>query len=484
MGPHMAKTYKVWRSNDHDLRQQISVGLDELSERLGGPDNPDELVPPYDADNMRWRSVWQPGQYYEGDTVRDTPYTMIANKDTIDRAAPVPIGVPTYTLPTVPAWAQFQNASVVESGHQYIFSETIELRSIRVWVPEVTATTTYRVVLIANPNGANPLVSTIEDPILNVNDWTVLGVDSALLVAGTELLVYIQSVNSGATTEWAYNWEYGGQAQTLGPGVGLWNTDNQQGILRINWLDAEVVPANHQLELQVVTGTIFEISEIGTPSNYRHFRVEGVYTEFADYTQYTVTTVDTGGIWPPPLNSPTQIRAIQPISDPTKFVGIVDNWLGNQPVWGTIQSFLTYGGVIQPVSANNAYGVDIAIQRLDVSADWDVVAYGGAGGGSGGSAGASSRSLFSGGGIEITLSDFWQRWLPAEKENFAKIMDNTVVPPGPPPLWPDVFRAQQLFVILNWPVVGIDNYWIIQEMNWLETMSVLGPGRASQILAP
>jgi len=45
---------------------------------------------------MNWRDVWFPGIYEANDVVKDGDWTMVANKQTTDNAAPQKIGDPFY----------------------------------------------------------------------------------------------------------------------------------------------------------------------------------------------------------------------------------------------------------------------------------------------------------------------------------------------------------------------------------------------------
>jgi hypothetical protein len=391
--PHQVNHDQVLNQTPDDHHNQVHL--------LYGPDHSDvnisptletrhllawntgEWIPEF---RMNWRGEWGPQEYQKSDVVLDSGYTMYANKITSDRAAPQPLGDPAYTLPDVPTFVTLQNTSVIYSGHFYTFTETGYWRAVRVWVPQIGPNIRYRVVIIRDPNGSNPVYQTYEDPVLNEDDWTVLSVDTTLVGAGTEVLIYIDANNSGTEQTWAYNWNRSSDDNNTPPTSGNWNKNTQQTLLRINWEDAEAIPVNHQLELQVVPNTIFEISQVGSPEKYFHYRVSGAYVEGIDHTEYAVTLIDTqnGG---PDVGQGCQIRAVQPISDPTQFDVITGYWAANEPVWATITSYLAFDGVDTGADPDNAYGVDIAFQRLSISPDWDVISLAGGGGGGGGGGG-------------------------------------------------------------------------------------------------
>ena len=325
---------------------------------------------------MKWRNRWTAGQYYMNDVVYDQGWAMVANKDTQDRAAPQPAAPPAWSLPETPTWAEKNNTSVVYSGHHYIFNRGGWLNSIRVWVPEFTGTTNYRFVIIRNPN-TDPVYTVFEEPVLTAGEWNILAVASTVMLTGEELIIYIDAFNQGGETTWAYNWTMQGSDNNITPTIGNWNTNVQQSLLRINWTDDEAIPVGHQLELQVVPNTVFEISEVGDATRFVHFRTNAAYVEGTDWTEYDVMVVDEGSVSRPRVGEACQIRAVQPVPDPTKYVDIVGHWAGNQPGWATVTGFLQYDGVTQPGNDNTAYGIDVNFTPADISPDWDLLAYSG-----------------------------------------------------------------------------------------------------------
>lgn len=385
---------------------------------------------------MNWRGNWGQQTYEKYDTVLDFPWLMTAINVTTDRAAPQPLGDPAWTvLDDPPAWQTFDYDGVVYSGHKYTFNELGYFRSLRIWVPELTGMTNYRVIIVRNPNSANPNISSIEEPVLNLNDWTILGVGTELVVPGEELIIFIDALNTSDEVTWAYNWLYRGTSNTLPPLSGGWNTNVTNDLMRIDYLDAETPPIGHSLELDVVVGTVFEISEVGSPTNFRKYTVDAVPVDQGTYYEYTVTMVDSGGTL---VNGvATQVRAVQPIANPTKFVGIPAYWnVGNQPVWGTVESFLEFDDVPQAVDPNNLYGIDVSFQRLTVSPDWDFVALSGGSGGGGSGGGAFPEPPDDG----TTYGRITEDWRPVYTQNEANLI---FIPeaPGDPAIQPYVRRG-------------------------------------------
>ena len=72
---------------------------------------------------VNWVSPYIPGEEVNTMTmVFDSGWTMVSNKPTTDRAAPQPVGEPTWNYPTDPTWLTQSNSSVVYTGHLYTFN--------------------------------------------------------------------------------------------------------------------------------------------------------------------------------------------------------------------------------------------------------------------------------------------------------------------------------------------------------------------------
>jgi hypothetical protein len=330
---------------------------------------------------MRFMPYVPGSTYYPQEVVYHNTWQMVCNNITTDYPAPEPLGPPTYALPDVPVFSPFSDDSVVVSGHLYSFLQSGYFRSLRVWAPDVSPTVTYRIIIIRNPNSTIPTTTVINDAALTAGEWTTLGASVVLVGAGEELAVVLESTNSGTSAEWAYNWERGTSSNNEGgfPTSGLWNSNSGESILRINWLDAELIPGIHQIELQVVPNTLFEVSEVGDVARFTHYSTTGPYIEdlVNEYTRYPVIQV-TSGAGGARVGEPCQIRAVQPIAQATEFVGIDAHWgPGTLPSWAGIQSALEFDGVPQAVQGDEAYGVDILYQPIGKSDDWDIFGFNG-----------------------------------------------------------------------------------------------------------
>ena len=331
------------------------------------------------------------GVYYPQEMVLDSGWLMLANAETQDRAAPQPTAPASFSMLDVQPWdTDGANVSAVFSGHLYTFTENGYFRSARIWVPELTGDTNYEVVVVRNPNSSNPTYTRLTETVLNEDDWTIITAQTTLVLAGEELLIYLDSLNSGTSVSpggTPADWVREADSQGGLPTAGGWNTTNQDNILRIHQQDNDT----NIIDLSgVIPGSTFQFVDTGDPDvSITYLAVSG---ETFDGTVYTWdVTVDSTGNNGEPSASTTCLTTITvPVAASTKYKIDVDWWTLNEPTWATVQGFLQYNGVDQPGNDDAGFGVDIAFEPLQKSDDWDVVyppaGTSGGGGGGGGTA--------------------------------------------------------------------------------------------------
>lgn len=316
---------------------------------------------------MSWKGVWADGSYSAHDVVRDRNYLMIANKDTTDPAAPLDNGAPEWDMPDVPTWANFADISIVGSGHSYVFSETVYINSVRVWVPITGAGIFYRLTYVAN----NVYRST--DLLgLTAGQWNTVTVNPTLTLAGEEALFFLESSNTGGSTQVTGGWTRDVNSNGNEPANQSWNRNNAGSTLRIDFDDLNSTDRQSELE-GIIVGSTITIAETAFPANYTEFQVVANPVTGLTSVIYPVAITDSGAS-EPTIGETCTVTADVPIAQSTDFVGIVNGWVGNEPPYADVTSFLSYDGVDQGVDPDNQYGVSINVQRLIISPDWDVAA--------------------------------------------------------------------------------------------------------------
>jgi hypothetical protein len=201
-----------------------------------------------------------------------------------------------------------------------------------------------------------------------------------LTIAGAEILIYLESQNFGSTTQVTGGWTYGGQDNVAAPATSNWNRNNANNILRIDKTDLDTVDRTTEL-LGIIPGSTIQFVDTVTPTNQVAYLTLATPVDQGTYIEYSVSLQSQAGLIG--TGDATTMTADIPVAQPTKFDFQADKWLTDTPTWSTIQSFLQYDGVTQPVDANLGYGIDITFQELSQSADWDLIALGGGGGGGG-----------------------------------------------------------------------------------------------------
>ena len=313
---------------------------------------------------------WEAGKAHpKGSTLANGEWTMVANKLTLDSPYPVPGGDQEFgTEPWTPATAS--DLSVVYSGHLYTINGPVWARKINVWVPLLTTDTNYRIVIVTQAPGKDPVTDVIDDPILTVA-WKTVALSNKLLVTGTTVLVYIDALNSGASNQVTGGWSYSGQDNVAAPVIGGWNQNNARTIVRINKTDLDSTDRTAEL-LGITLNSTLQFADTSNVNAFDLYRVtadppvdQGTYIEY----QVVLQEEGEGGV---PIGV-TTLTATIPIAQATEFsqeVGAVPTY--TVPV--TAIGFLQFGGVDQVGDANK-YGIDVEFESVDASQDWDVLSY-------------------------------------------------------------------------------------------------------------
>lgn len=330
---------------------------------------------------MKYRGEWQPVTYFANDVAYDSGWTGVALITTTDRVAPQPDGNPEFLLPPTPTWVEQSITQIVRTGIKLTFNQTGWVKIIRVWVPEVTATTNYRYIVKNITDPLIPIVTIVEEPDLNEAGWTSISIGQRLINPGDVYEIIQDSYNSGSITNITGNWTYGGTDNVNPPASQSWNINTQASLLRISDTDLGSVDRTSELS-GIIPNTKFTITQVGDSTKYVEFTVLELAIDEGAYFSIVVeqTGEGNGGIT---VGQPSTLSIDVPVIQTTKYVESVNYWLTGQPSWATVEGFLKFNGVDQGVT-NNAYGIDIQFQPAYISPDWGFLAAsegGGAGGG-------------------------------------------------------------------------------------------------------
>lgn len=427
-----------------------------------------------------WRGGWVQQQYYTGDQVLDGGWLMIANKDTQDKAAPVPAGPPFWTIPDAPTWTPLQYTGVVYTGVEVTIPDggLYTVQSIRAWIPNVSADATYRVIIYEPSQDRWEFGQEFKGDVLSTPGWFSLPAPANAFTEGQAPVFVLESYNSASDTVFNHPWLYTGTAQIGGPGAGNWNRDNQQTFIRVDYIDDDTVDQSADLG-SVIPGSTIRCEEEGATANFWLYTVNTV-TDLGGYYEYGVSLQSTGGGGVPAL-ARTNIIFTVPVPVPADYVELTNHYAASP----NLQGYISFDSITGGTNNQNAYGLDLQWQEYTASDDWDVAAIS-----EGGSSGSSSSALEDRFFVNTWSNEarlfslvFWNRFTAQEKENLAKAMNRIPWPGGTGiPTWQDVWDVGQFVRYASQYVISLHDPYIILGVNQLETINVIGPGRAAIIL--
>jgi len=308
---------------------------------------------------MYWKGVWAVGDYLLNDVVRDGAYTMVANKATSDRPAPQTIGSPEFIYKGTGAVEYIVNANQIIFGTRYTFPYALQFSKFRVYTK---AGESYIIKSVEDPLGV-PKYSQLGDFTAISTGWTEFNVAETIILAGTtvDIVVYASKPDDIPTT-WSGDWDYLTPNNAVAPVVGqIIHADKALDEFRIHKTDDN--GGDRGTELEALT-----IGDIITDGSIR-WAIQGI-TDNATWMNFIV--------------SPTTQRIDGVVSFTFETVTAkdletareVDYNLGNSQVRGLFIADNSYDNIVPD---NNQYGVDIMLQEMSVSKDWELVALSGGG---------------------------------------------------------------------------------------------------------
>lgn len=310
-----------------------------------------------DPDRMRWLDAWQPLTYQKNDVVRDGTWTMVANKETDERAAPQPVGDPfnvyAGTSPTA-------NATVKQIifGNRYTVVNAGWLNQFRLYTIEGNA---YSVFYVEDPlSEALPhqLVTFQADS----TGWRSFPIHQTLIGQGLTIDV-VAIVNEPAPVPITFtgSWDYTTPKNAEVPAAGeIVHADKSSDLMRVSYLDdiggdrgSELSALTIGDRIQFGAGQVWAIQSVTLDNTYAEYGVSPSVQESPNgVTLFTFETVTAS--------------AITSLVDP-------DYWLSN--FTGQVKGLYIEDGSYDDIFPNStAYGVDITVQQASVSEDWDVLA--------------------------------------------------------------------------------------------------------------
>jgi hypothetical protein len=360
------------------------TGVQVMHQGIGFDRVPVANVPPDDfGDSLNSETIasgifmtympqgFEQGKYYpKGSVVGDGTWQMIATQLTLDYPFPVLAGDQNWGIAAYTPATQ-SNLSTVHSGHAYTMNEDVYITALRIWITQVTADTTYRIIIIETISSGGRVTTTIENPTLIPGAWSTVALLDTISRLGTKYEIFIDALNSGADNVITGGWTYTGQNNTGAPPVQSWNHNNAQGIVRIDKTDLDGTDRTAELIGIGLNSTII-FADTNNPSAFYQYRtLTDLPADQLTYIEFIVVLQEVGEGGPP--IGTTTMTATVPIAQATEYAeqaGVVPAYTQDITVTGT----LSFNGIDQGGAANT-YGVDLQIEGITGSPDWDVFSY-------------------------------------------------------------------------------------------------------------
>lgn len=314
---------------------------------------------------MRWIGDWTPATYEINDVVRDDNWTMVAIAQTSDRPAPQPAGDNLWVRDAFspPAFSETSDSQpALFIGQRYEFTPAFTVRSIRIWLPETSIGDDVEVWMVYNSTTDPRIVNVLPSLTIGadqVEKWVTLTIGSQYVASGS-FIDFIMVLRPGTgpltfTYEWSYVRANGDPSSGQIYHQGGLNADQ----IRVHEEDSSATDRTADLNNIVAGSKITMDSQDYTWEVLQASKTGDVYTFIVDpgaragaetsdftFTYYAAT--------------------------PIYYVYNTDLFLSDARISGY------YATEYDPSNAtylnNNGYGIDIEVQNMISSDDWEVVA--------------------------------------------------------------------------------------------------------------
>lgn len=330
-----------------------------------------------DAKYMSWTGAWTSRtsqQYLTNEVTRDGKWTMIANKDTTDRASPQNNGAAVNILPVDPTWINSANVSTVSLVHTYKFAKGGWFQALRLWPDNVGVNIDNHLYVVIQV-GDLTQVTEVSLPELVSGQWNVVALERRIVIPGAIVSFVYDTLNSASNTVLVGDWTQLSRGNNVEPATGEYVLNQGRTRIRIHKVDNDSVNRGVEL-LTSIPDTVWKIVEDNDPTRSQDFFQTTGPVDAGLYVEFNCIEVDQGINGRVNNDVLANFTIIIPIPLSTKYVEEVNYWdnPANIPEFLTsVTSIKEFNGVPQAIG-NNVYGIDFNFQQALVSPDWDLVA--------------------------------------------------------------------------------------------------------------
>lgn len=315
-------------------------------------------------DVMKWQGEWVPGTYETYDVVRDDQWTMIANTTTIERAAPQNSGDAfwvrdQYSPPALSSTSASENALYI--GQRYLYVSAFLNTNIRIYFPAAAIGMNVEVWAVVDPTSDKYIFNIVPQKTLTATDldkWVELNLEQSFVPENTTVdFIMVVRPSTGATTfthEWVYS-----------------KADGDPAAGEINHQSSNLDQIRVHEQDNTLTDRTSKLDNIGPGST--------IYMDSSDYTWEVLQASKTGDVYT--FTVDPGARAADATTDFTfQYLASTSiNYVYNTNLYASESRISGYfANEYDPTNAayinDNGYGLDIQIQNVITSADWEVVA--------------------------------------------------------------------------------------------------------------
>lgn len=307
-----------------------------------------------------WGGPWLAGRTYRKNTmVLDSGWLMVAKAETTDRAAPLPIGSPRWLLDDFgdpPPWVDRTAvaATRVLAGARAQIPSNNSIIAYRVWAE---AGNVYRVVFIEDVGAPGGGTVTLSDEVeAQVDGWVEVELTPKFVTIGRTYDLFLLTRDpSVPSIDLTANWDYN-RVNNATPTAGNINHANT-GVMHINAVDGSAVNRSaylanigpgDQITAQGILWAVAAASQAGA-----------VFT----FVVTPTTRITNNGTYS------FLFKDFQPAA--IEYVEIVNGWVP----YPTIQGLFSITDYANAIVNENVYGIDVLIQPMDLSPDWEIMSY-------------------------------------------------------------------------------------------------------------
>lgn len=305
-------------------------------------------------DGVAWLYPYTAGTYPKGTMTRVGDWTAIANTDTSEYPVPQYNGeefnVYQGTIST-----QSVNARQVIFGTRYTASTSAYVKAYKIYT---IAGNNYKLYTVTDPTGTQ-IIDLAFDFTATTSGWVELSISPTLVLSSNifDVIAVVQEPDPTPTT-FTGDWDYQKPTNETAPLAGqVTHSSKALNKIRISYTDS--LSADRTVELQSLNvGDIITVSDISWAIQSSLDQTTYIEFDIAPSTQSTGLGATTFTF---------ETKAETPIS----FAIDADYYLGNANVSGLFAEDEGYGNI---TVNDNAYGVDLLVQEVIQSTEWDIVA--------------------------------------------------------------------------------------------------------------